>query len=84
MHSKKVTMSMMEAFQTRFGDETYMPKPLGREWDLSGMPQLAKFLKVELPKLGGKATKSIKVWGSGIGTGLLRNMRELSTNMCPR
>ena len=46
--------SSMAAFRERFRDETYFKKPLDRGWDI---PALKRFIKDDLPKLGGKVTK---------------------------
>ena len=46
--------SSMAAFRERFRDETYFKKPLDRGWDI---PALKRFVKDDLPKLGGKVTK---------------------------
>ena len=46
-------MATMEAFRSRFKEETYFDKPFGREWVI---PSLDKWVKHELVKLGGVAT----------------------------
>ena len=48
----------MDQFRERFRDETYFPKPLGRSWVVS---TLTKFVKNDLPGLGGVATKATGV-----------------------
>ena len=51
----------MEAFRSRFKEETYFDKPFGREWVI---PSLDKWVKHELVKLGGVATSKtdIRTW----------------------
>ena len=59
-------MATMDQFRERFRDETYFPKPLGRSWVVS---TLTKFVKNELPGLGGVANKAtgVREWKKVVG-----------------